>query len=125
MNNEWNTNPRILEDAIESLIGAIFLDSDLHTTTKFVLNIVNENMNDNSIVQDTNYKDILMKLMQSKGYSTPVYLLKTENGPDHNKIFTVQVTVDGKVLGEGYEKNKKKAEQMASKRVLLSFSLID
>jgi len=125
MNNEWNTNPRILEDAMESLIGAIFLDSDLKTATKFVVNIVNENMNDDSLVQDTNYKDMLMKLMQSKSQSSPVYFLRTENGPDHNKIFTIQITVDGKVLGEGYEKNKKKAEQSAARRVLRSFSLID
>ena len=123
MTNEWNTNPRILEDAMESLIGAIFLDHNLDIATSFVLQVVKTHIEEEHMLKDTNYKDGLMKLFNSKSLSQPVYTIKTENGPDHNKIFTVQILVEGKVVAEGFEKNKKQAEQKAAQRVLRCFDI--
>ena len=123
MTNEWNTNPRILEDAMESLIGAIFLDHNLDVATSFVLKVIQTHIEEETMLKDTNYKDGLMKLFNSKSLPQPVYTIKTENGPDHNKIFTVQILVEGKVVAEGFEKNKKQAEQKAAQRLLRSFDI--
>lgn len=113
MRNEWNKNPKILEDAFEALVGAIYMDLGLLHAREFLLRIYNDPsfVNINIIMVDDNYKDHLMRYCQSNGLSLPVYsTIKHENG-----VFYMMVHVDGVCLGHGFAKNKKQAEQNAAK----------
>jgi len=113
MRNEWNHNPKILEDAFEALIGAIYMDMGLLHAKEFILRIYNDPsfVNMESIMVDDNYKDHLMRYCQSNGLSLPVYNV----GHHENGIFYIDVYVDGVCLGRGFAKNKKQAEQNAAK----------
>lgn len=113
MRNEWNKNPKILEDAFEALVGAIYMDLGLLHAKEFLLRIYNDPtfVNLDMIMVDDNYKDHLMRYCQSNGLSLPVYLtLRHDNG-----VFYMAVQVDGVCMGYGFAKNKKQAEQNAAK----------
>lgn len=121
MRNEWNRNPKILEDAFEALIGAIYMDIGLIHTREFILRIYNDPnfVNLNMIMIDDNYKDHLMRYCQSNGLSLPVYKpMKQENS-----MFCVSAFVDGVCVGTGFANNKKQAEQNASKHFFYPNSL--
>lgn len=121
----WNENARILEDALESLIGAIYLDQGLYITIQFILSQMRQNVDFDEILTDTNYKDILMRYTQMKGIKLPVYNLIHEDGPNHSKSFMVEVIVDDKSIGNGYGKSKKAAEQNAAHQALLHLKHIE
>ena len=124
---------KIMEDAFESLIGAIYKDfssgdktwargTGFQVATWFVINIIEKNVDFSEMVMtDTNYKDQLLRHFQQI-YPNGVYpdwkLISVE-GPAHNKIFTVSVfDLDGKKLGTGDGSSKKDAEQAASLQAL-------
>ena len=113
MRNEWNKNPKILEDGFEALVGAIYMDLGLLHAKEFLLRIYNDPtfVNLDMIMVDDNYKDHLMRYCQSNGLSLPVYsTLRHDNG-----VFYMMVQVDGVCMGYGFAKNKKQAEQNAAK----------
>ena len=119
MNNKalrqsWNTNDRILEDTFEALIGAIYLDQGYYQAKEFILKKLQHYIQIEDIMKDTNYKDILMRYTQTNNRSLPVYTIKQEEGPNHNKCFCIQVIIDDHVVGEGVAKSKKQAEQRAA-----------
>jgi ribonuclease-3 len=113
MRNEWNRNPKILEDAFEALVGAIYMDLGLLHAKEFILRIYNDPtfVNLDSIMVDDNFKDHLMRYCQSNRLSLPVYsILRHEGG-----MFYIAAFVDNVCVGQGYAKNKKLAEQYAAK----------
>lgn len=113
MRNEWNHNPKILEDAFEALVGAIYMDLGLLHAKEFILRIYNDPqfVNLESIMVDDNFKDHLMRYCQSNGLNLPVYsIIKHDGG-----VFYIAVYVDNVCVGQGYAKNKKQAEQYAAK----------
>src|SRR6056300_467457 len=113
MRNGWNSNPKILEDVFEALVGAIYLDLGLAHAKQFILRIYeNPQMIDmRSIMVDDNYKDHLMRYCQTNNLSLPDYRVTThENG-----IFVIDVFVDNVFLGRGAAKSKKQAEQHAAR----------
>jgi ribonuclease-3 len=118
MRNEWNKNPKILEDAFEALVGAIYMDLGLIHAREFILRIYNnpEYVNMNSIMIDDNYKDHLMRYCQTNGLSLPNYVV----GHHGNGVFYIDVIVDGVCIGKGFAKNKKQAEQLAAKSFFYS-----
>ena len=118
MRQRWNENKRILEDAFEALIGAIYLDLGLYYAKTFVLRQLETHVDESDVMMDTNYKDMLMRYTQTNGVSLPVYQLHEEDGPNHNKMFVMNVCIDGNMLGEGMANNKKQAEQNAAKKAL-------
>ncbi len=71
-----------------------------------------------SMMQDTNFKSILLEYVQAQGRSAPRYVVLEEKGPDHDKEFTVAVFVDNDNLGVGAGKSKKMAEQKAAQVAL-------
>ncbi len=111
--------PSILEDAFESLIGAIYLDGGLAASERFVDSHV---LNDLDLHQATrenrNYKSLLLELSQSQGLGIPVYRVVEELGPDHSKFFVIDVQLGNAVLGRGTGPSKKKAEQAAAAEAL-------
>ena len=113
MRNQWNHNPKILEDAFEALVGAIYMDMGLLHAKEFILRIYNDPkyVNLQSIMVDDNYKDHLMRYCQSNGLELPVYSIVSHD----NGIFYINVYVTGVCIGHGFAKNKKQAEQNAAK----------
>lgn len=114
----WNNNDRILEDAFESLIGAIYCDLGWFYANDFILKQMNTYLNDQELLVDTNYKDILMRYTQHRSYNLPIYKIEQELGPNHNKFFIVSVHVNGYSLGEGCGNSKKQSEQNAAGNAL-------
>ena len=111
--------PSILCDAFESLIGAIYLDGGLEPCRHFVQNAVLDDFHE-LIKQDDyiNFKSKLLEHSQSLGNGHPRYLVHSEEGPDHDKIFSVEVSVTGERIGRGQGRSKKEAQQMAAKAAL-------
>jgi ribonuclease III len=104
-----------LADAFEALIGAIYLDSDLETAKKFILEQARSDL-EQIIAEpvDINPKGQLQELLQSISPSSPVYELLSQSGPEHDKTFVVQAVWEGIVLGRGSGRSKKQAETAAA-----------
>jgi ribonuclease-3 len=115
--------PSILCDAFESLIGAIYLDGGLEACRGFVTRAVLDDFHE-LIKQDDyiNFKSKLLEYTQSLGNGHPRYLVHSEEGPDHDKIFSVEVCVTGERIGRGRGRSKKEAQQMAAKDALKRLS---
>lgn len=111
--------PSLLEDTLEAVIGAIYLDGGLGKAEKFVHRYVLRNIDNIEYDKKVrNYKSELLEYLQGKGIETPIYRVKSEDGPEHRKVFTIEVVVNGKELGEGVGHSKKSAEQKASAEAL-------
>ena len=98
----------ILADTVEAIIAAIYLDEGLNPAQKFILENIKEQVefaSKNVGLKD--YKTVLQEELQKKGEVVIKYNLLKEEGPDHAKIFTVDVECDGKKLAEGVGKSKK------------------
>lgn len=112
------TRTSILADATEALIAAIYLDGGYEKAKEFILFYLKDIINtylDGDVFRD--YKTILQEVVQSQN-SNLSYKLVGEDGPDHNKVFKMQVKVGNEVLGIGQGKNKKEAEKEAAKDAL-------
>lgn len=108
----------ILADAFEAVLGAIYLDGGMEAASKHVLRFVKAELKhtDDEVFKD--YKTALQEIIQRNPEESVSYILKGESGPDHNKIFEVEVHLNSNVIGVGKGKNKKQAEQMAAKQAL-------
>jgi len=109
----------ILADTFEAVIGAIYLDSGLPAARSFVRRRLLQYSD--SILQDqslSNHKSLLQEHVQARFKTHPRYRVVTEVGPDHMKLFTVEVAIRGQLLGRGQGHNKKEAEQMAARDAL-------
>ena len=105
-----------LANAMEALIGAIYLDQGLPKAKEFILKQLKpllERIKHGEL--SPNYKALLQELIQSEKHSPPTYRLIEAIGPDHDKQFTVEVLIEGKILGRGTGKSKKVAEMEAAK----------
>ncbi|MBL7974644.1 MAG: ribonuclease III [Candidatus Kapabacteria bacterium] len=111
-------NDSMLADALEALIAAIYLDAGLEDARHFIEDRLLPMMVNESLMQDTNFKSLLLEYVQAQGKSAPRYAVVEEVGPDHDKEFTVAVYVSEEVAGIGIGKNKKEAEQNAAKNAL-------
>ena len=111
----------ILADAVESVIAASFLDGGMAAARSFIERFV---LNHVPVRQLTNkdYKTALQELVQQKKNQTITYRLAGESGPDHDKTFLVEVSLNGTVIGEGTGTSKKRAEQDAARAALEQLS---
>ena len=106
----------ILADALEALIGAIYLDSGYEGAFSFVKKFISveiERVLENRHYLD--YKSLLQVFSQQNYKNYPVYHLVKRSGPEHSRIFWVEVAVNGKVYGPATGRNKKSAEREAAK----------
>jgi ribonuclease-3 len=109
----------ILADTYEAVLGAIYLDRGFEAARMFVEhNLLSDAEKILSDRAHTNYKNILQEHVQAEYKTHPRYRTSSEEGPDHEKIFTVEVNVHGKSFGEGRGTNKKQAEQEAARSAL-------
>ncbi|MFC2025221.1 ribonuclease III [Chloroflexota bacterium] len=115
--------PTNLAAVLEAVIAAIFLDKGLSTARGFILRLLDGELQmaiDQGAAVD--YKTELQELIQARKQQTPTYHVIEATGPDHSKIFTVEVIVGKTVLGEGSGKSKKAAESEAARSALEKLS---
>ncbi len=108
----------ITSDALEALIGAIYLDGGLANAKEFIQTFILTDIEKKELFYDS--KTILQEMIQSRGKQELSYQLVKEEGPDHDKTFVVEALVNGKVFGTGKGSTKKAAEQKAAYEVILT-----
>ena len=111
-------NDKILEDAFEAFVGALYLDKGFDVTQKFVIELMQNHINFEEILVDNNFKDILLRYSQKQFTTLPEYVLNANEGPAHKRMFYVSVYINGDHYGDGEGSTKKNAEQMAAKVTL-------
>ena len=104
----------ILADATESVIAACFLDGGLDAAAQFVKKYILVEVPVTKL-HNVDYKTALQELVQQKKNQVLSYALVGQSGPDHDKQFDVEVSLNGNVVGKGSGRSKKRAEQMAAK----------
>ena len=109
--------PSILADAVESVIAACFLDGGMAPAEDFIQKFVLCNV-PVSAMKNTDYKTALQELVQQKKNQQLTYRLVGESGPDHDKQFLVELSLNGTVVGKGVGTSKKRAEQDAARVAL-------
>ncbi len=112
------TRDSIISDAMEALIGAIFLDGGIEPAKSFILKYILTDIENKRLFYDS--KTTLQEVIQAEGSEKLSYEVVAESGPDHAKVFTVEVRRGGEVLGRGEGHSKKAAEQRAAYEALLS-----
>jgi len=109
--------PSILADAVEAVLAAIYLDGGFRPVTRLIKTHLTPRL-DIMEPENTDHKTALQEVVQVKPGQTLSYQIIDESGPDHLKSFTVEVRLNGKVIGCGTGKSKKEAEQNAAKSAL-------
>jgi len=115
--NGGRNRPSILADAVESVIAACFLDGGMAAAEAFIDRFVLCNVPGDKPA-NLDYKTAFQELVQQKKNQQIAYCLVSESGPDHDKKFTVEVTLNGTVVGQGTGTSKKRAEQNAAKEAM-------
>ena len=111
------TRDSILADAVESILAACFLDGGMESARNFINTFVLTDVPVRKL-RNTDYKTALQELVQQKKNQTLSYALVGESGPDHDKLFRVEVSLNGQVVGEGSGSSKKRAEQAAARKAM-------
>jgi len=115
---------RILEDAFEAFLAALFKDLGFDAVNSYIVHIINQ-LDFSDLEIETNYKDMLMKYAH-KFYNntTPEYTLLEASGQSHERTFKVVVTIGGQPFETGIGKSKKQAEQNACENTLKKLGVI-
>lgn len=110
--------PSILADMVEAIIAAMYLDSGMEQSRRFVLEMILKDAPIDESHTNADYKTRLQELVQRKSDQHISYTMTGESGPDHNKLFSFSVSINGVPAGEGSGRTKKEAEQMAAMKAL-------
>ncbi|HZW37907.1 MAG TPA: ribonuclease III [Ignavibacteriaceae bacterium] len=109
----------VLCDALEALIGAIYLDNGINSAKAFIHKVlIAPNTKEGLYLIDENFKSQLLEYAQAHRLENPSYVVTKEEGPQHNRIFTINVYIGNEEYGIGTGKNKKSAEQNAAHAAL-------
>ena len=108
----------ILADAFEAVLAAIYLDGGMTAAKNHIMNTVLRDLKHHDDDNFKDYKTTLQEIIQRNPEESVSYILIDESGPDHNKMFTVEVHLNSNVIGKGSGKSKKQAEQMAARQAL-------
>ena len=107
----------ILADAVESIIAACYLDGGLESAAAFIRSFILCHVPVKQL-QNVDYKTKLQELVQRKKNQSLAYVLVGESGPDHDKSFMVEVSLNETVVGQGSGRSKKRAEQDAARAAI-------
>jgi len=114
--NGGRIRPSNLANTMEALIAALYLEQGLTRTRRFIFRQLKPRLDKIKAGKRTpNYKALVQELVQGQKRPTPVYRLVETAGPDHSKQFTVEILVEGEVVGNGTGKSKKAAENQAAR----------
>jgi ribonuclease-3 len=115
-------NPGLLADTFEAVLGGLYIDQGFEAAEKFLTQTLFVHLD--QILTDRSYKDAkseLQERVQALGFSTPDYVVIDEVGPDHDKTFTITVSVGKKVVGRGVGRSKQQAQQAAAEDALKQY----
>ena len=112
--------PSILADAFEAVLGAYYLDQGFAAAEQYLLGLLEEEINAvcNGLVMMGDYKSMLQERLQHEAQYEIVYEMLSFEGPEHNRIFTSGVFVNGEEYGTGKGRTKKESEQQAAREAL-------
>ena len=119
INGGGNKRPSVLADAVEAVLAAIYLDGGMDAAKGFILDFIKakaEVMARSHTLVD--YKTTLQEIVQKNHQETLSYKVKSESGPDHDKLFVIEVYINSNPIAEGQGKSKKQAEQAAARAAL-------
>lgn len=111
----------ILSDALEATIGAIYLDGGFTNAKEFINHYILDDIDNKKLFYDS--KTILQEIVQGMSKETLTYQLVAEEGPDHNKKFTIEALLGDEKLSIGVGRTKKAAEQEAAYRAILKLQV--
>jgi len=118
--------PGLLCDVFEAIIGALYLDQDIEGVRKFLDPILVKAAEDILLNhKDEDPKSKLQEWAQGKGYPAPSYITRSSSGPDHSKMFEVDVYINGIVYGTGTGSSKQAATKQAAAKALENLHLTD
>ena len=113
-------NVNIIGGGFEAFVGAIYLEIGLMTAKQFILEVIRIELDISQIAEnETNYKDLILQFYTKNHWGHPEYQKIKEEGPDHCKMFTMGIYLNGKLMNQGTARSKKKAEQIASRKMYL------
>lgn len=112
-------NISLLADVVEAVIGAVFLDQGFEAAKEFIYSTLLVNADKKiKIAIKLDSKSKFQEIVQAKGFNSPTYKIIDISGPDHQRVFTAQVVVNGKPITSGIGLSKQEAEQAAAKSAL-------
>ena len=115
-------NVGLLANTFEAVTGALYLDQGFEVVDQFLQENLFYKMDeiyDKKLYKDA--KSLLQETVQAQGKTTPEYQVVKEEGPDHDKVFTVEVLVEGEIVASGSGKSKQLAQQAAARQALTLF----
>lgn len=112
------TNPSLLADTVEAIIGALFIDQGIDAASEFIQENLLKDVETRAKAPLKDPKSVLQEFVQSQSYAAPKYQVVEESGPDHNKLFVIEVQVNGEPWGRGEGKSKSLAEQEAATKAI-------
>lgn len=110
--------PSILCDVVEAVIGAVLQDGGFEAAKELIEKLIFTEIEHLPDQKVSDFKTRLQEHLQGEGKTAPTYVVISEEGPPHDRIFVVEAMLDGLVLASGKGKSKKKAEQEAAKAAL-------
>ena len=117
--------PSILSDALEALIGAMYIDGGIEPAKAFILSFAVESINEAvKTIQVKDHKTLLQEFVQQNHSGALEYGVISVTGPDHKRIFTIEVTIGGRPYGRGQGGSKQEAGQNAAHATLLMLGAI-
>lgn len=111
-------NISLLADSVEAIIGSLFIDGGISKAEEFIRENILDDLSQKASQPLKDSKSLLQEYVQSKSLPTPKYKVVKEEGPDHDKRFEIEVSIDGKAWGRGEGKSKAIAEQEAARQAL-------
>jgi len=121
------TRPKVLADALEALIAAVYLDScekgDADAAKRLILRLFDGEIKKSRNMQNGDFKTMLQQLVEKDGSATLEYRLTKEEGPEHKKYFEIEAYVNNNLVGRGTGVTKKDAEKAAAREALLLFGV--
>ena len=123
---ECRKRPKVVADALEALLGAIYLDCQSNASDTYKEIIISLFKDEFALVSTprADYKTMLQQLAEQDGSALLEYKVISEDGPEHNKTFTVAALINNNVVGNGTALTKKEAEMEAAKVALQLFGVV-
>jgi ribonuclease-3 len=111
--------PSNLSNALEALLAALYLDAGIEETRRAMEALFKEDLEKIAVTRHRlNYKNLLQHYSQERKHAIPDYIVLGSHGPQHKKLFEIEVRINGVPLGRGSGKSKKEAEQEAARAAL-------
>ena len=116
--------PKVLADALEALVAAVYIDSkESDSYRRIVFRLMKDRMENILETKKGDYKSMLQQLVEADGMARLEYTVLKEEGPEHDRTFTVAAYINNNEVGKGSAKSKKNAEMIAAKAALALFGV--